>query len=225
MIKHILIGFCCFYLTGCATVDQQQDLNISSKPKISLGKIENTFSESTIQKGRDLVHKAKITGEKVFYKNDEIRILALDKFFNNNFKYETDKNNYGKEDYWASLIEMVDKNQTGDCEDFTFGKITLAQYFNISDDNILIGYTKIGEHLFPVFHDTKKNKYIVSENSGRIRTLEETVKRYPDVKFFSLDEIFKTDEILFVNWKNEGSLNKVTSKVSAGILSDDKYIK
>lgn len=183
---------------------------------------EKEFSKDVVKKELTIIQDAKKEGKRFIHKSDKYDILALDKFFNTHFKYKTDKENYGKADYWASLIEMVDKGQTGDCEDFTFGKISLAKYFNIKDSEILIGYTKEGEHLFPVFHDRKLNDYFVSESSGRLRELDDVVAKYPDVKFFSLEDIFKTDEPIFADWRKDGALNKVAAQV---IPEEDKKSK
>ena len=55
--------------------------------------------------------------------------LFLNLFAKLYFTYKTDKENFGKEDYWQGAIEML-TNKIGDCEDWSifFRKVLMAKY-------------------------------------------------------------------------------------------------
>lgn len=57
---------------------------------------------------------------------DEVqRLRALNDFFNQRIAFREDMQVWGKVDYWASPLELLDKGQ-GDCEDYA-----IAKYFSL----------------------------------------------------------------------------------------------
>lgn len=122
------------------------------------------------------------------------RIESLNLFINGKFVYETDKVLYGQEDHWATVIEMIGVGFRGDCEDFTFLKIALSKNYGISKENVFLGYTATGGHVFPIFFDGKN--YLVDE-MNRSFNLIEYAEKYSDLVVFSLSEIQNSDHILF----------------------------
>ncbi len=56
----------------------------------------------------------------------ELRKLTVVNDFINQLKRETDLDNYGQEDYWATPLELLGRN-SGDCEDFS-----IAKYFSLT---------------------------------------------------------------------------------------------
>ena len=53
--------------------------------------------------------------------DDEARLGAINRFFNNRIVFTSDMEVWGVEDYWASPLEMLGKGR-GDCEDYVIGK-------------------------------------------------------------------------------------------------------
>ncbi len=53
--------------------------------------------------------------------DDEMRLAAVNRFFNNRIVFASDIAVWGVEDYWASPLEMLGKGR-GDCEDYVIGK-------------------------------------------------------------------------------------------------------
>ena len=53
--------------------------------------------------------------------DDEARLLAINRFFNNRIAFTSDLEVWGVEDYWASPLESLGKGR-GDCEDYVIGK-------------------------------------------------------------------------------------------------------
>ena len=56
---------------------------------------------------------------------EEQRLQALNRFFNQRVLFRDDIEVWGREDYWASPLELLDKGQ-GDCEDYS-----IAKYFSL----------------------------------------------------------------------------------------------
>lgn len=138
------------------------------------------------------------------------KISNLNDFFNNNFEYKTDPLNYNKEDYWASFYEMIQSGFCGDCEDFTFGKIQLAEEFGIPKEDIFVGFTESGKHIFPIFFDG--TNYVISDTKGKIRTFMSYVEKYDDLKVYSYADIWKTKDNIFSLRRGNNVILKVTGE-------------
>jgi len=57
--------------------------------------------------------------------DDDQRLVAINRFFNNRIVFTPDAEVWGMEDYWASPLEMLGKGR-GDCEDYV-----IAKYFSL----------------------------------------------------------------------------------------------
>lgn len=53
--------------------------------------------------------------------DEEVRLKAINTFFNRQILYRDDREIWGAPDYWASPLETLNKGQ-GDCEDYAVGK-------------------------------------------------------------------------------------------------------
>ena len=53
--------------------------------------------------------------------DEEARLIAINRFFNQRIAFTSDMEVWGVEDYWASPLEMLGKGR-GDCEDYVIGK-------------------------------------------------------------------------------------------------------
>ena len=67
--------------------------------------------------------------------------LELVNDFMNQTPFKSDKEHWGKEDYWATPIEFLSTNG-GDCEDFSIAKYFTLRALGVPDDKLQITYVK-----------------------------------------------------------------------------------
>lgn len=215
MKKTVLLSLL-FFISGCSVSNVSLSNNF-------INDRNNDFNMSLIDKKieySEFTNKSNILKTIIFFENLNNnlfdiknktkfeKISTLNNFFNSEFSYIKDSDNYGLKDYWASIYEMIQSGFKGDCEDFTFGKIQLAEMYLIDKKDILIGFTKDGKHIFPIFFDG--SNYVVSDTNGRLKTLESYVQIYPDLKVYSYSEIFTTKDLIFNSKGRSKILVKVT---------------
>lgn len=67
--------------------------------------------------------------------------LELVNDFMNQTPFKSDKEHWGKEDYWATPIEFLSTNG-GDCEDFSIAKYFTLRALGVPDEKLQITYVK-----------------------------------------------------------------------------------
>ena len=67
--------------------------------------------------------------------------LELVNDFMNQTPFKSDKEHWGKEDYWATPIEFL-STHGGDCEDFSIAKYFTLRALGVPDDKLQITYVK-----------------------------------------------------------------------------------
>lgn len=73
-------------------------------------------------------------------KPERLQLSMVNNFFNG-AKYVSDEKNWGKQDYWATPIEMLIKD-AGDCEDYVIAKYFTLRALGISDKKLYLTYVK-----------------------------------------------------------------------------------
>ncbi|MFP8967952.1 transglutaminase-like cysteine peptidase [Pokkaliibacter sp. CJK22405] len=68
------------------------------------------------------------------------RLRVVNDFFNN-VQWLEDTTVWGKTDYWATPLEMLERN-AGDCEDFSIGKYFTLLELGVAEDKLRIMYVK-----------------------------------------------------------------------------------
>lgn len=101
-IKFIFAFLVCFSLQACTSA-KQEPLQFSAQKNETFSKWEHSTKDLTFA---DLQYRD---------------IKSINEFINSNFTYISDKQLYGKSDYWASPKEFS-KHNAGDCEDFAIAK-------------------------------------------------------------------------------------------------------
>ena len=71
----------------------------------------------------------------------EQRKLALVNGFFNQVKFRSDLEHWGKEDYWATPVELLVTNG-GDCEDYSIAKYFALRDLGVATDKLRITYVK-----------------------------------------------------------------------------------
>ena len=72
---------------------------------------------------------------------NERQKLELVNDFMNRTTFKSDREHWGKEDYWATPVEFLSTNG-GDCEDFSIAKYFTLRAIGVADDKLQITYVK-----------------------------------------------------------------------------------
>jgi predicted transglutaminase-like cysteine proteinase len=101
--------------------------------------------------------------------------------FMNRAKYITDKNNWGKKDYWETPVEFMAK--FGDCEDYAIAKYMSLRYLGFKDEEIRVVAVKdmnlkVGHAIMVVL---LKGKVYVLDNQIKKVVDAKTVRHYQPV--------------------------------------------
>ena len=72
--------------------------------------------------------------------NDRQKLELVNDFMNRT-TFKSDREHWGKEDYWATPVEFLSTNG-GDCEDFSIAKYFTLRAIGVADDKLQITYVK-----------------------------------------------------------------------------------
>lgn len=96
--------------------------------------------------------------------------LALVNDFFNQVPFVSDIEHWGKNDYWATPVEMLASNG-GDCEDFSIGKYFTLLSLGVSIDKLKITYVKTRDpnpinqsHMVLTYYSTQESIPLVLDN-------------------------------------------------------------
>jgi len=71
---------------------------------------------------------------------EDKKIIEVNRFFNQ-VEYQTDIENWGKNDYWATRLEFLGKGR-GDCEDFAVAKFLTMIQLGVSEKKLFLTYVR-----------------------------------------------------------------------------------
>lgn len=113
------------------------------------------------------------------YKYDR-RIIEILKFVYKKVDYITDKENYGKIEYWASAIETLNREKD-DCDGINALIYILARLSGMPGYLIysVIGDTKDGGHFWVVYLSSKKRKLYVIDGTYHVDLQQIEYQRKP----------------------------------------------
>lgn len=88
-------------------------------------------------------------------------IYNIEKYVIQKYTYKTDKEQYGKDEYWASVEEML-SNYRGDCEDQNLLIWVLCRLAGIDKHAIysVLGETSGGYHYWVLFWDARRARFV-----------------------------------------------------------------
>jgi len=88
-------------------------------------------------------------------------------FFNANVQFISDLALWGKEDYWATPIEMLSVG-AGDCEDYSIAKYFTLKQLGVDEAKLRLTYVKaveIGQaHMVLTYFENKRSVPLVLDN-------------------------------------------------------------
>lgn len=117
----------------CATLYAERQIALSGRLIAYVGKKYGQQAKRRILDWQALIEKGR--GE-----SDHDRLYLANDFFNQ-VTYVSDIEHWGKQDYWATPVEMLATNG-GDCEDFAIGKYFTLIAMGVSEDKLRITYVR-----------------------------------------------------------------------------------
>lgn len=110
--------------------------------------------------------------EEAFGKPERLQLILVNNFFNRS-KFVSDQKNWGKQDYWASPIELLEKD-AGDCEDYVIAKYFTLKALGIPDKKLYLTYVKAirlhQAHMVLTYFKTPRSIPLVLDNlNNRIK--------------------------------------------------------
>lgn len=95
------------------------------------------------------------------------KLAVVNDFFNSNVLFVDDILLWGKEDYWATPIEMLSIGG-GDCEDYSIAKYFTLKQLGVDEDKLRITYVKAVNldqaHMVLTYFETKRSIPLVLDN-------------------------------------------------------------
>jgi predicted transglutaminase-like cysteine proteinase len=113
-------------------------------------------------------------------KDDEVteQLYQVNRFFNQ-IDFVSDREHWGKNDYWATPIELLATN-AGDCEDFTIAKYFSLIELGVSSEKLRLMYVTATRprqaHMVLAYYETPKSVPLVLDNINK-RILPATQRR------------------------------------------------
>ncbi|RKZ88516.1 MAG: sulfate adenylyltransferase [Gammaproteobacteria bacterium] len=136
------------------------DLSITEE---LLDKIEakyNKFSRQRVTLWQELVS----TSDNL---TDIEKLELVNKFFNSNVLFIDDQSLWGKEDYWATPLEMLSIG-AGDCEDYSIAKYFTLKELGMDEEKLRLTYVKAIDinqaHMVLTYFENKRAIPLVLDN-------------------------------------------------------------
>ena len=98
-------------------------------------------------------------------KAEEVDKIVAAHMFMNTFKYKSDSDLWGTNDYWATPMQML-KSGGGDCEDYAIAKYFMLRHMGVDDDKLKITYVvkeNLG-HMVLLYYPIKDKEPFVLDN-------------------------------------------------------------
>lgn len=100
---------------------------------------------------------------------EQEKLEVVNDFFNN-MRFISDAEQWGKEDYWETPLEMLVVNG-GDCEDFSIAKYFSLREMGVSNEKLRLTYVKAVElnqaHMVLTYYSTPDADPLVLDNLDR----------------------------------------------------------
>ncbi len=104
-------------------------------------------------------------------KSATVRLLAINRRVNSEFRYDTDPDIWNEDDYWAEPIEAKRKGRL-DCEDYAIFKLFLARTAGVEETGLAIAVGKIrstGEFHAIMLGADGETMYVLDNRSNYMR--------------------------------------------------------
>lgn len=154
-LKNIAIGLCV-----CLSWPLIAQLDITDAVLDRIEKEHNAYARERVVSWQSLIADSRNLPE-------QEKLRTVNDFFNSNVQFINDQALWGKEDYWATPIEMLSVG-AGDCEDYSIAKYFTLKQLGVSEEKLRITYVKaveIGQaHMVLTYFETKRSVPLVLDN-------------------------------------------------------------
>ncbi len=133
--------------------------------------------------------------KELLQKDEQEKLLEVNRFFNQ-FAYRVDKQQWGKDDYWATPEEFIGVH-VGDCEDYVIAKYFALRALGIEEKKLYLTYVKATElnmaHMVLSYFETPQSIPLVLDNY-ELRILPATERKdLLPVYSFNVKSLFLTN--------------------------------
>jgi len=94
------------------------------------------------------------------------KLRRVNDFFNK-VRWMNDLQVWGQEDYWATPLEFLGRNQ-GDCEDFVIAKYTTLKRLGVADEKLYLTYVEAlnyrQKHMVLSYYETPRSVPLILDN-------------------------------------------------------------
>ncbi|MBC8550374.1 MAG: transglutaminase-like cysteine peptidase [Candidatus Brocadiales bacterium] len=146
-----------------------------------LGEEIETAAETYGKKAIKLVNKWCQLMEKNTEKKDKRKMTKINDFVNY-IEMQSDIDNYGQEDYWATPLELLGRSR-GDCEDFSITKYFSLSVMGIPVEKLRITYVMALDyqqaHIVLAYYNTPGSEPLILDN---LNTWVLPASKRPDLK-------------------------------------------
>lgn len=130
--------------------------------KALLDYIQTRFGEAAAQRLIDWETLANSTSV-----SEELEKLQVVNDFFNQAKFVADQEQWGREDYWATPVELLAAN-AGDCEDYSIAKYFTLKEMGVSEEKLKITYVKALKlnqaHMVLAYYETPEAEPLILDN-------------------------------------------------------------
>ena len=103
--------------------------------------VEHAAAERYGAETAELVRRWRSLLEDLVDADEATQIERVNAFFNRHIHFQDDLATWGKEDFWATPLEALDKG-AGDCEDFSIAKYVSLRKLGIPDQRLRLFYVR-----------------------------------------------------------------------------------
>lgn len=135
-------------------------LNITEEFLNLIEQKHNKYARERVVRWQELIVNARSL-------SDRDKLQHVNDFFNSNVQFINDIALWGKEDYWATPIEMLSIG-AGDCEDYSIAKYFTLKQLGVDEAKLRLTYVKaveIGQaHMVLTYFENKRSVPLVLDN-------------------------------------------------------------
>jgi len=152
----------CIIIALCLTASLPliAELNITDALLAKVESKYNKYARQRVESWQELIETSKEL-------TDDEKLNAVNNFFNSNVMFINDRALWGKEDYWATPLEVLSIG-AGDCEDYSIAKYFTLKELGVDEEKLRITYVKavdLGQaHMVLTYFKDKRSIPLVLDN-------------------------------------------------------------
>ena len=136
------------------------ELDITEELLSRIEQKHNKYARERVVNWQNLISEARNL-------SDQEKLRTVNEFFNSNVQFISDLALWGKDDYWATPIEMLSIG-AGDCEDYSIAKYFTLKQLGVDEAKLRLTYVKaveIGQaHMVLTYFEHRRAVPLVLDN-------------------------------------------------------------